>query len=481
MSNRVMVSDVVAPSDTRSRGDQDRHTRRAGLRPLLWRLHFLSGFLIAPIVLSLAVTGILFAWNPQIEALLYRDALTAVSDGPARPLADQVRSAEEAHPGWKVTAVLPAAPEGKATTGVTLEPPGAAPAAGFGPTEGTTTVYVDPSSARVTGEIAEAKRPGEWLRNLHSSWRLGPNAEPVTELAASWLLVSLLTGLYLWWPATRRALMKTLRPQLRRPGRARLRTLHTTLGVVVFAALLVMVGTGLTWTRFAGTWIDLTKDQFNGATPTVSTALAAGGQAEQDHAEHGSADGSVFAAVPMTGTGRDLAMRVDDVAAAAARSGVDGVVKITPAHEPGKAWKVATQDSRWPLEKTTVAVNSETRQVIDRVEWSDYPLMAKATSVGIDFHQAELFGLGNQIFLTFLAVTLIVMIVAGYRMWWLRRPAGSFGMPPQAGSLMRTAPVPLLLVFAVLMVLMPTLGVSLIAFLVIERLTRSLRRRRAAA
>ncbi len=37
--------------------------RRAALRPLLWRLHFLGGFLAAPVVLSLAITGILFSWT----------------------------------------------------------------------------------------------------------------------------------------------------------------------------------------------------------------------------------------------------------------------------------------------------------------------------------------------------------------------------------------------------------------------------------
>ncbi|MGH3996593.1 MAG: PepSY domain-containing protein, partial [Pseudonocardiaceae bacterium] len=62
--------------------------RHSGLRPLLWRLHFLGGFLAAPVVLSLAVTGILFAWNPQIETALHRDALTATASGPVRPLSE---------------------------------------------------------------------------------------------------------------------------------------------------------------------------------------------------------------------------------------------------------------------------------------------------------------------------------------------------------------------------------------------------------
>lgn len=500
MSSRVTVPDAVAPRDARSHLEQGRPTRRAALRPLLWRLHFISGFLIAPIVLSLALTGILFAWNPQIEALLYEDALTAVSNGPALPLAEQVRSAQDAHPGWTVSAVTPAAPGGEATTMVAMEPPSGASAEGFGHADGAVAVYVDPGSALVTGEILEENRPSNWLRDLHSSWRLGPNAEPFTEMAASWLLVSLLSGLYLWWPRTRQALRNSLRPRLRQPGRPRLHTLHTTLGVVVFASLLVLIGTGLTWTRFAGEWIDVAQNALNGSTPRLSTTLASGAgtgtgaltfvptalaapsEAGPGHEGHNPAAGALPAmATPATGTGSDLTAHIDGVAAAATGAGVGGVMKISPPEEAGEAWSVATRDSRWPLEKTKVAVNPETGQITDRVEWSDYPLMAKATSVGIAFHQAELFGPWNQVFLTLLAVSLVVMIVAGYRMWWLRRPAGSFGMPPQAGSLIRVAPVPLLIGFVVLMVLLPTLGVSFLVFLLIERLIRLFRGQPAAA
>lgn len=141
---------------------------RGGLRPLLWRLHFLGGSLAAPVVLSLALTGILFAWHPQIETVLHRDTLTATASGPDRPLTAQVAAAHGTRPGWTVTTVMPAAEGGEQTTAVTLNPPGAS-GAEFGPAPGAVTVYVDPASTRVTGQIEEAKRPGEWLRSLHSS------------------------------------------------------------------------------------------------------------------------------------------------------------------------------------------------------------------------------------------------------------------------------------------------------------------------
>ncbi len=442
---------------------------RARLRPLLWRLHFLGGFLAAPVVLSLALTGILFAWNPQIESVLHRDALTATAPGPDRPLSEQIAAARETRPAWNVTTIVPASAGGEQTTAVTLSPPGAS-STEFGHAPGAVTTYIDPASARVTGEIEESHRPGEWLRSLHSSWRLGPVAEPVTELAASWVLVSLVTGMYLWWPRTRGGLRRVLRPRLRRPGRSRWLWVHSSIGMVLLVPLLALIGSGLSWTTYAGAWIDVARTQLDSATPAVSTSLDASGPVagHEHHAGHGAAGGA----------GVDLGAGIDQVAAALGRAGLGGPVAITPTTREGQAWTVARQDSHWPIESTTLAVDPTTGAVVDRVSWAEFPLLAKATTLGIAFHQAELFGLANQIGLTALAAGLIVLIVCGYRMWWLRRPAGGLGAPPSVGPLLRRAPITLLIGFGLLLVLLPTLGVAFVLFLIVEQIVRFVRGRR---
>lgn len=417
---------------------------------MLWRLHFLAGLLAAPVVLSLAVTGILFAWNPQIESALYGRALTAVAEGPALPLSEQVDAARHERPGWTVQAVAPPA-HADATTGVTLTPPGAVSTASD-PAPGTVTVYVDPASAVVTGHVVESQRPSEWLRNLHSSWRIGPAAAPVTELAASWVLVSLLTGLYLWWPRGRQAWRRALRMPWRSRGRGRWRQVHTLIGAGTFVLLLVMVGTGLTWTNYAGAWVDVLKSSLSAETPSVSTGA-----------------GAALPPGPAPGGG------IDTVADSARAAGVRTPWEIEPASEQGQAWTVSTIDDTWPIESTSVAVDPATGGIVDRVGWDDYPLLAKATTLGVAFHQAQLFGLANQLLLTVMALALIVLILAGYRMWWRRRPAGGLGAPPRAGPLLRTVPVPLLVGFGLLMVLLPMLGASFLAYLAVERLVRALR------
>jgi uncharacterized iron-regulated membrane protein len=454
----------VGESEDRAGGE-----RQGALRPVLWRLHFFTGFLAAPVVVWLSLSGILFAWNPQIESAIYDEALTAASGGEARPVSEQVDAARRAYPDYEVVRVIPAAAPGE-TTGVLVKPPGAQPV-GFAPAPGAFTVYVDPASATVTGRIFESRRPAEWLRNLHSNFRLGTRAGTVTELAASLALVSLATGLYLWWPKTRAALRRSFVPRLRGlrgAGRRPWRDLHASLGVLTLAALAVMVVTGLTWTEYAGRWVDVARTALVAEPPALQTRLAGpAGERTDAHGAHGTAGRSSPAPANWD--------EVDGVLASARRAGVTLPSVVSPPARPGDAWSVAEIDNRWPIESARVAVDPGTGRVVDRLTFADNPLLEQAIIVGIGFHEGTLFGLVNQIGLTLLSAVLVVIVVSGYVMWWRRRPPGAFGAPPQPRRLLRTVPVPLLGGFALLGVLLPTLGAGFVAYLLVERLLRRAR------
>lgn len=211
--------------------------------------------------------------------------------------------------------------------------------------------------------------------------------------------------------------------------------------------------TGLTWTNHAGARLDTARSVLQAETPKVATQLT-------DPPAPSSAE----------------RLSIDGATAASRTAGLSGPLQLTPPAESGTAWTVKTEHRQWPVERTSVAIDPATGQVTDGVEWADYPLLAKATVLGILFHQAELFGLANQIALTMLALGLVVLMVVGYVMWWQRRPAGAFGAPPRVGPLLRTVPIPLLGGFALLMVALPTLGVSFLAYLLIEQIVRAMHR-----
>jgi uncharacterized iron-regulated membrane protein len=439
---------------------------RISLRPVLWRLHFLTGFLAGPVLVWLCLTGILFAWNPQIESALYRDALTASSEAGWRPLSAQVTAVTAEYPDDDVVEVKPAERPG-ATTAVVLRPRGAK-GDGVGPAPGMFTVYVDPGAGRITGRIDESRRPDEWLRNLHSNFRLGTGAGTLTELAASLILVSLVTGLVLWWPQTRRGLRRAFLPRprgLRGGGRRVWRDFHAAVGVLTVAAVGVLVVTGLTWTEYAGRWVDVARETVLQEGRTLRTDLVA-------HAGHGGMSGAAGEPIRLGD--------VDRVAAAAAELGVPPPRVIAPPERPDQAWTVTHVDSRWPVREFSVAIDPHSGNVTDRVAFSEQPLLDRATTLGIRFHQAELFGLANQIGLTLLTLAVLVLMVSGYVMWWRRRPEGGLGVPPKVGPLLRTVPPAQLVAFGALLVLLPTLGVAFVVYLLAERLVRAGGRRTAA-
>lgn len=157
--------------------------------------------------------------------------------------------------------------------------------------------------------------------------------------------------------------------------------------------------------------------------------------------------------------------------AAAAARGVDAGVVVTMPTD-GQGYKVAESDKQVPVHLDAVSVDPRNGEILSELRFADYPLLAKLTRFGIDAHMGYLFGLPNQLALAALVGVLLLLIVWGYRMWWLRRPAGrTVGKPMPRGGL-RALPVgllvPLIAVVAFVGWFLPLLGISLLVFLAID-------------
>ncbi|MCP3756362.1 PepSY domain-containing protein [Streptomyces sp. TBY4] len=437
----------------------------AALRPLLLRLHFYAGVLIAPLLLVAATTGLLYAGSWQAEKILYADQLTVERVGAsAQPLSAQVAAAANAAPQGKVTAVWPA-PEADATTRVIMESPGLA--------EGETlTVFVDPYTAEVRGQlttVGDALPLRAWLSEFHASLHLGEFGRNYSELAASWLWVVALGGLALWIGRKRARKAALVVPDRKATGRRKTLSWHGSAGVWIVVGLVGLSITGLTWSRYAGENIGELKDSLGGGTPAVAAKLpgapasdAGGGE----HAGHGAAGGEhepVPAAVDVIG--------IDGAVAAARSAGITESLRITlPAQ--GKGYVIKEQDKQVPVHLDAVSVDPSDGRVIDVLRFADHPLLAQLTRFGIDLHMGLTFGLANQLALAVLAVLVMSMVIWGYRMWWLRRPTKertlSVGRPQPRGA-WRKLPVTLLLPLAAATAVVgwfvPMLGISLLVFL----------------
>ncbi|WP_165988968.1 PepSY domain-containing protein [Streptomyces sp. YIM 98790] len=472
----MSTTSVVSP---RAAGDPPRGPApRRGFGPLLRRLHFYAGVLVAPFLVLTALTGLAYAFAPQLEQLVYREELTVrEAAGDPRPLAEQIDAALAGHPEGTLSSVL--VPDGPdATTRVVLSVPG------LGAQQ--RTVYVDPYTAEVTGALTTdfgSPPLTTWLSGLHGSLHLGDTGRLYSELAASWLWVLALAGLVLWLRHSRgrrrRGPRGVLLPERTARGVRRSRGMHASAGVWLALGLLVLSATGLTWSQYAGGRFDALQGSFDSHAPAVATALpgAADGTGE-DQVHHG--DGTHDGHAPAATATADRALAV------ARDAGLDGPVKLTPPPDAGHGWTVAQDDKVWPVRLDTVAVDPASGEVLDRVRFADHPVLAKLSTLGIQAHMGRLFGLANQIVLAAVALGLLWLIGHGYRMWWQRRPLRDTtwpapGRPPARGA-WRHVPRPLLLLGVPAVVFigwaLPVLGVSLLAFVLLDLLTGAARRRR---
>ncbi|MFI8516640.1 PepSY-associated TM helix domain-containing protein [Streptomyces sp. NPDC085481] len=431
----------------------------AALRPLVLRLHFYAGVVVAPFLLVSAVSGLLYALSVPAEKLVYAHELEVpVPDGAtALPLSQQVEAARKANADGTVTAVWPGAEPG-ATTRVLMADPEAP--------EGTSmAVFVDPYTGDIRGELPSYGSSGAlplrtWISGLHVDLHLGELGRNYSELAASWLWVVALGGLLLWLGRRRKNRRALFLPERGPKSRRRTLSWHGAVGLWAVAGLVALSATGLTWSRYAGENIGSVQDRLGGATPALSAGITGGAGGAGEHAGHGAGHHPAPVA-----QGADIG--IDKAVEAARGAGIDSpsISVVLPAE--GSGYVVKETDKQFPAELDSVAVNPADGAVLDRLDFADYPLLAKLTRVGIDAHMGVFLGLFNQLALAALALALILLIVWGYRMWWLRRP----GRPVARGAWRKVPPtmlLPLLAVTALTSWFVPLLGISLAAFLAVD-------------
>jgi uncharacterized iron-regulated membrane protein len=429
------------------------------LRALMMRLHFYAGVLVGPFILIAAVTGGLYAVAPTAEKFIYHDLLTVEPGQTALSLTQQTAVAHTAFPGLALSGVRPALGAADSTRVYFSDP---ALGADF-----QRAVFVDPYTGRILGDQPTwfGYLPmSTWLDGLHRQLQLGEPGRVYSELAASWLWVVALGGLYLW--LVRPAASRLAR---RRSPRQRSLRLHGRVGIWVLLMLLFLSATGITWSTYAGAHVSDIRTALHWQRPALGTATTV------HHDGHGHMP-------PAAGT-TDL----DRVVATADAAGVHAPVELTLPADGGEPVSVTEIDAPFRLTTNAAAVDTHTSTVVGAIDyWRDYSVVAMLADWGIRLHMGFLFGLANQLLLLGVAVATVVLIVVGYRMWWQRRPTRGArwraGRTPRRGVLRPLSLPAVAGVAAGALAIgwfLPLLGLSLLGFLLVDAGVGMLQRRRA--
>lgn len=173
----------------------------------VWRWHFYAGIICIPFVLWLAVTGSIYLFKPQIDAFIDRPYANLTPSGPRASAHAQVAAALAAVPGGTLNAYQ--LPHSERSAVQIL----------VGRGGNVTRVYVDPWTLAVLKAVDDDARFTPRLSHLHGELLLGDRGSMIVELAASWAIVMILTGLFLWWPRNVNGAGGVLYPRLGRDRR----------------------------------------------------------------------------------------------------------------------------------------------------------------------------------------------------------------------------------------------------------------------
>ncbi|BDU18954.1 PepSY domain-containing protein [Dyella sp. GSA-30] len=435
----------------------------AAMRPsssgyrLLWRWHFYAGLFCLPFVLWLACTGLIYLFKPQIEPLL-EQRYAQVADAPAQPASAQVAAALAAVPGTMLNAYQ--VPSSSTAAAQVL----------LGRGSEIIRVYVDPASLRVLHVVSENDRFMRVIFYLHGELMLGSAGSMVVELAASWTILMLLTGLYLWWPRGRR-LAGVFYPRLNQRGRVFWRDLHAVTAVWVSLLALFLLMSGLPWAKSWGgllrdarqswTHAHVVQDWTIGSADARAQAAAENTPPDDEHAmHHGMAGMEHMHATPV-----DLAV-LDRVLPAVLAQHIAAPVLIAPPSMKKTQWS-ARSDAADRSQRADLTLDPSSGLVIRRVDFAQRPLLDRLIGYGVAVHEGALFPPLNQVLSAFTALGLITTCLSAVVMWWRRRPHGVLGAPPVHADARHPRVFVALLVL--LGIFLPLLGASMLTVLIVER------------
>jgi len=384
----------------------------------IWRWHFFAGLLVIPFLLNLAITGSIYLFKDEINntAFAYRYIVAPAGE----PLSPQKLAAiaEDAVPGSVATSYKdPAAPDRSAIMTVSSD-------------AGSSLVFVNPYDGKVLDTVETTQEFNTVVKHIHSLVYFGDAPNRIIEIVGGFVMVLVLTGIYLWWPRRQTGGVVSVRGTPSR--RVFWRDLHAVTGAFAGILIFFLAITGMPWSGYWGSnvqswlgshglgyptqlWDDVPKSQKVTADilPKVGWAVEKAPVPLSD----------IAAAQSKKPVGLDRAVEV------AKQAGMAPGFDVAIPSDPTGVYSAAIYPDDLAKERMIHIDQYSGRPLLD-ISYDQYPVLGKAIEWGINTHQGQEYGRINQFLMLATCLMIILSCITGVVMWWKRRPAGRLGVPP---------------------------------------------------
>lgn len=412
-------------------------TKNNLLNQWFWKWHVIAGLITLPIMLLLAVTGSIYLFKEDVNNNIYQNIKFVEQPENAQRL-----SLEEQLSSARLTTKA-------AIVGVTLSSEQATAFQIVGKGRVRNNLYVDPYTGGVKGEENQKETLMYLVRKLHGELLLNQAGTLVVELVASWFIVLIITGVYIWWPKKGSGVAGFFTVRFSIGKRILFRDLHAVVGFWLSAFMLIILAGGMPWTDVFGSQLKWVQKQTDTGFP-----------------KHWRNAKGLTSQLPNTQVLKTLSL--DEVASIAQSNNLDGIISI---QFPSSAQGVYTITNRSLLlrDQHVIHINQYSGDTVKSLQWNDVGILMDLRQVFMRLHQGE-YGTVNWAVLLVVALLFIIIVVAGLVSYLMRKPQGNWGIPkvPDRFNVDK-----LLLVFIVLLGgLFPMFGASLLVIFTWEKIKK---------
>jgi len=398
---------------------------------IAWRWHFYAGLYVIPFLLTLSLSGLVMLYDDVIENIQHSEILNIEAQNSKVALSQQLETVQTTYP--------------EATIKQYITPESSQRAGRFAIQ--TTTgqglfITVNPYSGEILGEIDRDDNINTLANDIHGTLLIGDTGDRLIEIAASLLIILIVSGVYLWWPTDAASKAGMLKVRYNKGKRILWRDLHANIGLLTSVILMLFVVSGLTWSgiwgsKFVQAWNSFPAEKWDNVPLSDDT--------------HASMNHDVLEEVPwnleqtkmpLSGSqaGKDAIeignVNIDTVYAYAKQVGFTRF-NINLPRSADSVYTISADTMSGDISDArndrAMHIDQYTGKVLADVGWNEYNLIAKSMAAGIALHQGDM-GIWNRALNTLFCLAFIFLAVSSVVIWWLRRSSNAtfLAAPPKA-------------------------------------------------
>lgn len=429
----------------------------------VWRWHFYAGIFVAPFLIVLAITGGTYLFKPQIEQALYHSYYEVKEESTKMDADAQVAVVQKQYPEGTVTSFKPSSSPTRSSE------------VGLAEGEATYTVFLNPYNGEVIKKLDNHDRIMDRIEELHGELMVGTWGDRLVELVTCWVIVLIITGVYLWFPRkSKKEKGGTFLIRFNKGGRALRRDLHAVPAVWLTAGIAFLIATGLPWSGFWGTnFQSIVTNTGQGYPPSIWTGNPPDSVTQTKDLTKVPWAAETLEVPKSTIIPNYERVSLTTIEENAEKRGVPEGYKIVIPQTAEGVYTISAFPNK-AQDEVTMHLDQYTGAVLTDYRYDNYGWMGKAIALGITLHKGTQFGLINQLISVLICVGIVLVVCSGIYLWWKRKPSHQLGAP-KSGSARHAYGFYILLV--VLGIIFPLVGLSLIViflldFLVIRRVAK---------